>query len=209
MAAVRGERRVDRHDVGGGEQLRRRTAAPPPPRGSHPPARTDRVVTTRKPSAVILTASARAMRPNPTRPSVRPRRRWSGAGVRRRPGARPHLPVEQRHAARERQDQGECVIRHLVDAVVRHVRDEDALLGRLVEVDRVEPDAVAGDHDASIEPADDLRRHLRVAVQHGVGPRDGVADLLDRGRVRAEPELVPGLAEQIAAPDPDPGRRDR
>ena len=98
-----------------------------------------------KPKPLSLSSVMRAMRPKPTRPSVRPRRRNMGCStpVDQRPSRT--SAVVQPQAARDRQRQRHRVRTHLVGAVVRHVGHHDAALARGHLIDVVHADAVADD----------------------------------------------------------------
>src|SRR5439155_2513364 len=62
------------------------------------------------------------------------------------PPASPDVPVELDDAAHQREQEGERVIGHLLDAVVRHVADPYPPAGRRLHVHVVEADARRRDH---------------------------------------------------------------
>ena len=102
--------------------------------------------------------------------------------------------VEQHDAPVPRQQQREHVVRHLVDAVVGHVRDHDSQLGRGRDVDVVDADAVAPDDDALFGGAHDFFRHLLEAGQDAVDvPRQRGERLL--AAVRGDHELGVGRGQ--------------
>ena len=115
--------------------------------------------------------------------------------------------VEQHDAPVPRQQQREDVVRHLVDAVVGHVGDDDAELGGSRDVYVVDADAVASDDDAPLGGAHDLLGHLLEAGQDAVdvtrqrderllaavgGDDELGADLGEHGALRldARPDVV-------------------
>ena len=110
------------------------------------------------------------------------------------PPSRSDLGVSLRDLAEEREQQGERVDRDLLEAVVRDVRHDDAVLTRGIQVDVVDTDAIAGDDLAPIEPGDGLPVQRQEGVQQGIGTLGG---LDDRGPVSVDDlELATDLAEQ-------------
>jgi hypothetical protein len=61
------------------------------------------------------------------------------------------------------------VVGHLVDAVVGHVADGNAVVPGGGEVDVVDADAVADDHPGTAHRRDDVGVHRRELRDHGVG----------------------------------------
>ncbi len=90
------------------------------------------------------------------------------------------------------------MVGHLVDAVVRDVRDDDAALGGGGEVDRVDADAVAGDDLAALETLDHLARHERVAVDDAERLAGELAQPPGLAHVALVDERVPGGLDQLA-----------
>ena len=73
------------------------------------------------------------------------------------PGA--DAAIELDDTTRQGEEQRECVVGHLVDAVVRHVADPHATRRRGVDVDVVEADARRRDHAEIGEALDVVGRH--------------------------------------------------
>ena len=127
--------------------------------------------------AAVADESERALR----QPRDRLRRGDAGA-------AAPHGGVEREQLARERQQQRDRVVGDLLVAVLGHVADGDPELLRHVDVDVVEPDAVAHDGTAGFEPLEvgTVERDDRAGED-----RDGVAlDGEVEGLLRAQAELL-------------------
>ena len=84
---------------------------------------------------------------------------------------RSHLPASQRRvglgdAARERQHQGDGVLGGGDVVAAGRVHDDDAALGRGVDVDVVDADAGAADHLEILRRVDQLRGDLGAAADH-------------------------------------------
>ena len=75
-------------------------------------------------------------------------------------------PVDGKH-------QGDGVDRHLLRAVVRHVRHTDACLGGRGQVDAVEPHPIPDDQETPGHRRDQFGVQRDELVDHRVGPREG------------------------------------
>ena len=118
------------------------------------------------------------------------------------PSARLHLRVRRHDLARHRQQQRHRMIGDLVDAVVRHLGDDDARAGRRREIDVVDADAEARDDPAAGHLPDHVRRDLRVGDEQRVGAR---GDFQDRFRRRAARPAARPRQSRRALPAPDRG----
>lgn len=88
--------------------------------------------------------------------------------------------------AGRRQDEGQGMVRHLVDAVVGHVADRDAPGPRGLEVDVVHADPVSDDDPGAPHARDHARVEVRELGEHGIGVPD------EARQVGGWPSLLPG-----------------
>ena len=85
------------------------------------------------------------------------------------PTAALHQFVGQRHFADQRQQQRHGMVRHLANAIVRHVIDGDAFFLRGRQIDVVDAETETADRFAARELGQNIARQLGVGHQHRIG----------------------------------------
>ena len=92
-----------------------------------------------------------------------------------------HVPVRQGDLASHGQQQRHRMIGDFVDAVVRHLRDDDPRRGRRRQIDVVDADAEARDDPAAAHLPDHVGGDLRVGDEQRVGTGGNLQDRIRRG----------------------------
>ena len=112
---------------------------------------------------------------------------------------RPHLPfprlrarIRRRDLADQRQQQRHGVVGHFVQAIIRDLRDHDALAGGDGDVHVVHADAEPRDHAALGHLRDHLASDLGIRGQNRVGVARHAENPFRR-RLRCEPQLAADL----------------
>ena len=137
-----------------------------------------------RPNAFAFGASVRGMLPNPMRPSTWPAEPPQRHHRRHLPAAGLHQLVGERDLAGEREQQRHRVVGHLAHAIVRHVGDGDAALGRRRQVDVVDAEPEAADRLAALELAQEIAGKLGVGDEHRVGVARDRENIVGRRALR-------------------------
>ncbi len=147
------------------------------------------------PNAGARAATARPMRPRPTRPSCLPRSSDAEHEVERPalPLAAPHQPLAFRQPPRDRQNQRPREIGHRLGEHVRRVGDDDRRATRVRDVDVVVADGDVGDDLQRRRGVDDARvDRIGQQADERVLVGDALAQLRRRNRSVAAVQIDSG-----------------